>query len=133
MTDREPPASPDAPVYAKLRNPQRRLWVIRWDEGEESGILCTGMSETDADFLVSVLGRTPRRQSAAVIGLREAIAKFAGELDDTADVAAQHRREAEDDIGRVRYGAFEAAHRDDAEHLRKLARTHPAAQEAAGS
>lgn len=55
------PASEEAPVYARV--PQSHgstLWMITWDEGWRSGILCSSMYEADADFLLTVLGRKPR-------------------------------------------------------------------------
>jgi hypothetical protein len=61
-----PGPSEEAPVYAKVRQmgddstPSRNLWCITVDEGWKSSILCSDMYERDADFLLSVLGRTPR-------------------------------------------------------------------------
>lgn len=54
-----PPASEEAPVYAKVQH-GNNLWLITYNEGWRSGILCSDMYESDADFLLSVLGRTSR-------------------------------------------------------------------------
>jgi hypothetical protein len=60
MTQAATPPSEEAPVYSKVLGEHSNLWMITYDEGWRSSILCTGMYERDADWLLSLLGRTPR-------------------------------------------------------------------------
>lgn len=59
-----PAASEEAPVYRKVRHEASpaasSLWLIECNEGWRSTVLCSGMYEADADFLLTLLGRTPR-------------------------------------------------------------------------
>lgn len=68
MSAVEPPPSEEAPAYTKVR--QRRddgtlssLCMIVCDEGWRTTILCSGVYERDADFLLELLGRTSRLPS----------------------------------------------------------------------
>lgn len=58
-----PPPSEDCPLYCKVRHAKPRssnLFLITWNEGWRSGILATGLYESDADWLLKLLGRRPR-------------------------------------------------------------------------
>lgn len=57
------PPSEKAPVYRKVRH-GGGLWLIECNEGWRSTVLCSGMYEAEADFLLSLLGRRPRRPQA---------------------------------------------------------------------
>jgi hypothetical protein len=54
--------SEEAPLYAMVRQggAKSSLWMITWNEGWRSGILCSGMYTDDARFLLRLLGRRPR-------------------------------------------------------------------------
>jgi hypothetical protein len=61
-------ASPESPVYAKVAQDEdwraTKLFMITVDEGWRSSIMCTGMYEWAADWLVSVLQGKPYAPSA---------------------------------------------------------------------
>lgn len=56
-------ASPTAPVYSKIldntRNRATPLYFIVCDEGWRNSIVCSGMYEWTADWLLKILGRQP--------------------------------------------------------------------------
>lgn len=54
-----PPPTEAAPAYRKVRH-DNNLWLITCDEGWRSTVLCSGMYEDDADWLLTLLGRTSR-------------------------------------------------------------------------
>lgn len=67
------PPSEETPVYGKVQHQAGRLFMITCNEGWRSTILCDSMYEDDADWLLVVLGRQPRRiepedQAAAIRG-----------------------------------------------------------------
>jgi len=47
-------------VYRKVKQ-ARALFLITCDEGWRSTVLCSGMYENDADWLLGLLGRKPRQ------------------------------------------------------------------------
>lgn len=56
--------TPDRPVYSKmpdesLKGVRRGFWIIRCDEGWRDSIVCTGMYEWAADWLVEQLQGKP--------------------------------------------------------------------------
>lgn len=58
----EPPASPEAPIYGKLKvqnGGATQMYFITCDEGWRSSIVCDSMYEWAADWLLEVLGRKP--------------------------------------------------------------------------
>ena len=60
--------SEEAPVYRKVYDrrddgTRSSLCMITCDEGWRSTILCSGVYERDADFLLSLLGRKSRLPS----------------------------------------------------------------------
>ncbi len=57
----EIPPSEESPVYGKVQHQAGRLFMITCDEGWRSTILCDSMYEDDADWLLVILGRQPRR------------------------------------------------------------------------
>ena len=57
----ETPPSEETPVYAKVQHQAGRLFMITCDEGWRSTILCDSMHEEDADWLLTILDRKPRR------------------------------------------------------------------------
>lgn len=60
MTARqEPPASEESPLYRKVKQ-SRGLFLIVCDEGWRASVLCSGMYENDADFVLRLLGRESR-------------------------------------------------------------------------
>lgn len=56
-----PDATPEHPLYAKLRQEgdATSMFMITCDEGWRTSIVCTGMYEWAADWLLTVLGRQP--------------------------------------------------------------------------
>lgn len=59
---------PERPLYSKFAqdkpNPEgTQLWGINCNEGWRESIVCTGMYEWVADWLLKVLGSTPYAQS----------------------------------------------------------------------
>jgi hypothetical protein len=61
----EIPPSEEAPVYGKVQHEDGNLFMITCDEGWRSTVLCDAMYEADADWLLAVLGRRPRRVTPA--------------------------------------------------------------------
>jgi len=57
----EMPPSEETPVYGKVQHQAGRLFMITCNEGWRSAILCDSMYEDDADWLLLILGRQPRR------------------------------------------------------------------------
>lgn len=51
------PATPERPIYRKVRPEGSRLFHIECDEGWRSSIVATGMYEWAADWLLVVLDR----------------------------------------------------------------------------
>jgi hypothetical protein len=54
--------SVEEPVYTKVLDPDSgntQLWIISCDEGWRESIVCEGMYEWAADWLIGVLGRRP--------------------------------------------------------------------------
>jgi hypothetical protein len=55
--------SQEAPVYTAVpegSGAATDLWMICWNEGWRSGILCSGMYKDEAAWLLEILGRKPR-------------------------------------------------------------------------
>jgi hypothetical protein len=61
-TATEPAATPEAPIYTKVRQDKpagTAFWLISCDEGWRTSIVCCDMYEWAADWLLGVLGRQP--------------------------------------------------------------------------
>jgi hypothetical protein len=60
-----PDPTPERPLYAKVREAGRNLWIVTIDEGWRSTILCSGMYEEMADWLIGqIQGKPVDRQYA---------------------------------------------------------------------
>lgn len=51
-------ASPEKVYYSKFKD-AGSFWVITWDDGARQGILCTGMFEWQADWLIEQVQGKP--------------------------------------------------------------------------
>jgi hypothetical protein len=66
MSGTDTPASPETPVYAKMRQPDTAsFWMITCDEGWRSLIVCTDMYENVADWLLGIIDGKPYPAKAA--------------------------------------------------------------------
>lgn len=55
-----PEPSVNFPVYTKIReSPEPNLWIIRCNEGWRSSVVCGGMYEWAADWLLKVIDGRP--------------------------------------------------------------------------
>jgi hypothetical protein len=54
-----PDPTPERPLYAKVREAGRNLWIVTVDEGWRSTILCSGMYEEVADWLIGQIQGKP--------------------------------------------------------------------------
>lgn len=52
-------ATPEKPVYSKTQDMAGKFWMITCDEGWRSSIVCTGMYEWSADWMLEVLHDRP--------------------------------------------------------------------------
>lgn len=61
-----PDATPERPLYRKLREEggATSTFMITCDEGWRTSIVCTGMYEWAADWLLTVLGHQPYAPSS---------------------------------------------------------------------
>lgn len=58
LTD-DQPASPEHPIYTASPQASSHLWLVTCDEGWRSSVVCSGMYEWAALWLVEQLGRRP--------------------------------------------------------------------------
>ena len=88
MNEETTQPSEESPVYGKVQHQAGRLFMITCDEGWRSTILCDSMYEEDADWLLVILGRRPRRvePEGKPAALREQVAGVAEGLERRAQI-----------------------------------------------